>query len=157
MNPGMNEEALRQSVARSLETKRRFFEQHAASWWRPANGSRPLRATAGCTFGGGRPRTRSISRRTRRPLPERRPALSALALTTDASAVTAITNDFGFERVFARQLGPQPAGDVAFGITTSGRSPNVMRPRCGGSRAGARHDRHDRQGRLASWSASPTC
>ena len=57
-----------------------------------------------------------------------RKALAAVALTTDTSALTAIGNDYGFERVFARQLEAlgRP-GDVAIGISTSGRSPNVLR------------------------------
>ena len=57
-----------------------------------------------------------------------RKALRALALTTDTSALTAIGNDYGFERLFARQieaLGRK--GDLAIGITTSGNSPNVLR------------------------------
>jgi phosphoheptose isomerase len=51
----------------------------------------------------------------------------ALALTTDSSAMTAIANDFGFERVFARQVEAlgRP-GDVLLAISTSGRSPNVL-------------------------------
>lgn len=58
---------------------------------------------------------------------ERR-GLSAIALTTDTSVLTAVGNDYGFERVFARQVEAlgRP-GDVAVGITTSGRSPNVLR------------------------------
>ena len=56
-----------------------------------------------------------------------RPALAAMALTTNSSALTAIANDFGFERVFARQLeGVGVAGDVLVAISTSGRSPNVL-------------------------------
>lgn len=57
---------------------------------------------------------------------ERR-ALPAIALTTDTSVLTAIGNDYGFDRVFARQVEAlgRP-GDVALGITTSGRSPNVL-------------------------------
>ena len=52
----------------------------------------------------------------------------AVALTTDTSAVTAIANDYGFERVFARQLEALGrAGDVALAISTSGQSPNVLR------------------------------
>lgn len=57
-----------------------------------------------------------------------RPAIAAIALTTDGSALTAAGNDLGFEKIFARQieaLGRR--GDVAIGITTSGRSPNVIR------------------------------
>ena len=60
-------------------------------------------------------------------LRERRP-LPAIALTTDTSALTAISNDYGFEDVFARQvraLGTR--GDVALAISTSGRSANVLR------------------------------
>ena len=56
-----------------------------------------------------------------------RVALAALALTTDASVMTSIANDDSFERVFARQIEAlgRP-GDVAFGISTSGGSPNVV-------------------------------
>ena len=57
-----------------------------------------------------------------------RAPLPALALTTDSSALTAIGNDYGFERVFERQvlaLGQQ--GDILLGISTSGTSPNVLR------------------------------
>lgn len=58
---------------------------------------------------------------------ERR-ALPALALTTDTSIVTAIANDYGFERVFARQVEAHgQAGDVLVAISTSGGSPGVLR------------------------------
>ncbi|MBI5241516.1 MAG: SIS domain-containing protein [Elusimicrobia bacterium] len=57
---------------------------------------------------------------------ERR-ALPALALTANSSDLTAIGNDYGYDRVFARQLeGQAGAGDVALAITTSGNSPNVL-------------------------------
>ena len=56
---------------------------------------------------------------------ERR-ALAGIALTANSSVVTAIGNDYGYERVFTRQIeGLGARGDVAFGISTSGRSPNV--------------------------------
>ncbi|MDE0239786.1 MAG: SIS domain-containing protein [bacterium] len=57
-----------------------------------------------------------------------RPAIAALALTTDTSAITATGNDMGFERIFSRQIEAlgQP-GDVAIALSTSGRSPNVLR------------------------------
>ena len=52
----------------------------------------------------------------------------ALALTLDPAVLTAAGNDFGFEEVFARPLrGLGKPGDVLFGITTSGRSENVLR------------------------------
>lgn len=56
-----------------------------------------------------------------------RQGLAAIALTTDNSVLTSIANDYSFERVFARQIeGIGRAGDVAFGISTSGKSPNVI-------------------------------
>ncbi len=55
-----------------------------------------------------------------------RSGLAAIALTTDTSALTAIANDYGYERVFARQVEALARpGDVAVGISTSGHSPNV--------------------------------
>jgi D-sedoheptulose 7-phosphate isomerase len=57
-----------------------------------------------------------------------RPAMAGLALTTDTSALTAIGNDFGYEFVFSRQVeGLGRPGDVLVGISTSGRSMNVVR------------------------------
>jgi D-sedoheptulose 7-phosphate isomerase len=56
-----------------------------------------------------------------------RPAWPAIALTTDTSALTAIGNDYGFERVFARQIeGLGARGDVLLALSTSGRSPNIL-------------------------------
>ena len=53
---------------------------------------------------------------------------AAIALTTDASVVTSVSNDYGYERVFERQIEALgTAGDVAIGITTSGGSANVVR------------------------------
>lgn len=57
-----------------------------------------------------------------------RPGLPAFALTTDTSALTAIGNDYGYEHLFSRQLeAVGAAGDVFFGISTSGRSFNVLK------------------------------
>src|ERR1700720_1008427 len=56
-----------------------------------------------------------------------RSPLPAIALTTDSSVVTAIGNDYGFERTFERQVrGLGQPGDVFIAISTSGRSPNVI-------------------------------
>lgn len=56
-----------------------------------------------------------------------RPGLPAIALTTDTSALTAIGNDYGYERVFARQLEALGHdGDVLFAISTSGNSRNIL-------------------------------
>ena len=53
--------------------------------------------------------------------------LPAIALTTDTSVLTAVGNDYGYEQVFERQIrGLGRQGDVFIGISTSGRSPNVL-------------------------------
>jgi D-sedoheptulose 7-phosphate isomerase len=58
---------------------------------------------------------------------DRAPA-AAIALTTDTSVLTAIGNDYGYERLFERQiLGLGCAGDVFIAISTSGRSANILR------------------------------
>lgn len=57
-----------------------------------------------------------------------RPALPALALTTDTSILTAIGNDYGYENLFSRQLeGNGKAGDLFLAISTSGNSPNILK------------------------------
>jgi D-sedoheptulose 7-phosphate isomerase len=55
-----------------------------------------------------------------------RPGLPAVALTPDSNVVTAIANDYGYEVVFTRQVEALgKPGDIAIGISTSGKSPNV--------------------------------
>src|SRR3972149_3176056 len=59
-----------------------------------------------------------------------RPALPAIALTTDTSFLTAFANDCGYDDVFARQVQALgKPGDLLIGISTSGNSPNVVRAR----------------------------
>lgn len=56
-----------------------------------------------------------------------RPALSAISLSTDTSILTAIGNDYGFEKLFARQIDANAKeGDVFIGISTSGNSKNII-------------------------------
>lgn len=56
-----------------------------------------------------------------------RPALPAIALTTDSSILTAISNDFSFEQVFSKQiLALGQKNDVLVAISTSGKSPNII-------------------------------
>jgi D-sedoheptulose 7-phosphate isomerase len=56
-----------------------------------------------------------------------RPGWAAMALTTDSSIMTAVGNDYGYDSVFRRQVEAHGRpGDVALGISTSGRSPNVI-------------------------------
>jgi D-sedoheptulose 7-phosphate isomerase len=57
-----------------------------------------------------------------------RPALPALALTTDSSIMTGIGNDYGYDSLFSRQIEASGRpGDVFIGISTSGNSPNILR------------------------------
>lgn len=68
-----------------------------------------------------------------------RPSLPAMALNENVSSLTAISNDYGYERVFARQVeGLVHAGDVVVAISTSGTSPNVLAGLEAARRAGAR-------------------
>jgi len=56
-----------------------------------------------------------------------RPALPAIALTTDTSIITAIGNDYGYEYIFSRQIEANGVkGDVLLGISTSGNSKNII-------------------------------
>src|SRR5438105_3540064 len=81
---------------------------------------------------------------------DRAPA-AALALTTDSSVLTAIGNDYGYERVFERQvLGLGRPGDVLIAISTSGRSlavvaVKVVHPGESGQAVGCDTHRHDRR------------
>ena len=57
-----------------------------------------------------------------------RPGLAALSLSTDTSIITAVGNDYGFDRLFARQVEAQGCpGDVFIGISTSGKSANLVK------------------------------
>lgn len=57
-----------------------------------------------------------------------RPGLEAIALTADTSILTAASNDFGYDKLFAKQIeGLVKKKDVVIGLTTSGNSPNVLR------------------------------
>jgi len=57
-----------------------------------------------------------------------RPGIPSIALSTDTSILTAIGNDYGFDRLFERQIQAQGrAGDIFIGITTSGNSENIVR------------------------------
>ena len=112
-----------------------------AELWRGADHSRPIRQTVdaivhslragGRVFffgnGGSAAQAQHLAAELSGRFMLERPAWAGIALSTDTSAITAIANDYGFERIFARQLeGLARAGDVAMGITTSGSSRNVI-------------------------------
>lgn len=72
-------------------------------------------------------------------LREDRMPLSAIALSADTSALTAISNDYGYDEVFARQVRAHGReGDIALLMSTSGRSPNLLRAAQAASQMGMR-------------------
>src|SRR5438445_9366968 len=124
--------AIRELFAASVRAKQVFLEENAADLERAielvaaalANGRKVmLFGNGGSAADAQHIAAEFIGRflRERRPLP-------AIALTTDTSALTAIANDYGYDDVFARQVRALGvAGDVAVAISTSGRSPSVVR------------------------------
>jgi len=127
----MNEDDIRRMVAESVALKQRFFDENAGLLL--AVGRRMAESVAGggrvLTFGNGG--SAADAQHLAGELVGRylrdRAALSAIALTTDPSVITAIANDMGYESVFRRQVEAHGRpGDVAVGISTSGRSANVV-------------------------------
>jgi D-sedoheptulose 7-phosphate isomerase len=123
-------EPIRKAVADSLRLKQEFFAAHEETIAAVAreilaaleNGNKVL------LFGNGGSAADAqhiAAEWVGRFVRERRP-LAAIALTTDTSILTAVGNDYGFERVFERQvLALGKPGDVSIGMSTSGNSPNV--------------------------------
>ena len=68
-----------------------------------------------------------------------RPALAAVALNADTAILTAVGNDYGFDRVFARQVqGLMKPADLLWALSTSGRSPNILAALAAAKAAGGR-------------------
>ena len=127
----MNADDIRRIVADSVALKERFFAQEA-SLLLEVGGKMAESLRAGgrvLAFGNGGSAADAqhfVAELVGR-FQHERPALSAIALTTDPSVVTAVGNDMGFAAVFRRQIEAHGRpGDVALGISTSGRSPNVV-------------------------------
>lgn len=123
---------IRDQFAASIEAKRRSLESQLAnldaSIRRLADALRAGHKILVCGNGGSAADAQHFAAELSGRFERERPALAGIALTTDTSALTAIGNDYGFERVFERQvqaLGRR--GDVLIGISTSGNSPNVLR------------------------------
>src|SRR4051812_38790562 len=127
----MDEQAVRAAAEEGAALQRRFGTEKAAVV--VAVGTRMAAALrAGgkvLTFGNGgsaadaqHPAAELVGR-----YMKDRPAWPAIALTTDTSILTSVANDFGYEAVFRRQVEAHgKRGDVAIGISTSARSPNVL-------------------------------
>lgn len=130
--PRTDEAAVLRMVEDSLDLKRRFFADNAKHLVAVAARLTEVLRGGGkiLTFGNGGSAADAqhfACELSGRFLFDRR-ALPVLALTTDPSVVTAVGNDLGFEALFARQVEAHGRpGDAVLGITTSGKSPNVLR------------------------------
>jgi D-sedoheptulose 7-phosphate isomerase len=127
----MTEEILRANIERSLEVHGRLLHACLPAMAKGADAlvSAYLARRKAIFFGNGGSAADAqhlAAEFVGRYLRERTP-LPALALNANSSAVTAISNDYGYAEVFSRQLEALGApGDVAVGISTSGNSPNVI-------------------------------
>ena len=127
----MDEQDIRRLADESIALKRRFFEANAplllAVGRRIAESLRAGGKVLVFGNGGSAADAQHLAGELLGRFRRERPGLAAVALSADTSAVTAIANDLGFEAVFRRQVEAlgRP-GDVALGISTSGRSTNVV-------------------------------
>lgn len=127
----MDEQAVRAAAEESAELERRFVAEKAGLIVAVGNRIAAAVRAGGkvLTFGNGG--SAADAQHFAAELVGRyvkdRPAWPAIALTTDTSILTAVSNDFGYDTVFRRQVEAHGRpGDVAIGISTSGRSPNVV-------------------------------
>lgn len=125
------EDKIRALAAASLDAKRQFFATSTTHVAQAAQMITAAMRAGGKLFvfgnGGSAADAQHIAAELAFKMGRERHALPALALTTDTSLLTAISNDRSFDFVFARQLQALGrAGDVALAISTSGNSPNVI-------------------------------
>jgi D-sedoheptulose 7-phosphate isomerase len=127
----MNEHDVRRIAAESAALKQRFFDENAGLLLEVGRSMARSVAAGGRVLAFGNGGSAADAQHLAGELVGRylrdRAALSAIALTTDPSVITAVANDMGYESVFRRQVEAHGrTGDVAVGISTSGRSPNVL-------------------------------
>jgi D-sedoheptulose 7-phosphate isomerase len=127
----MDEQAVRVLAAESVALKQRFFDANAGLLVEVGGRMGECLRAGGKVLAFGNGGSAADAQHLAAELVGRflrdRPGLSAFALTTDTSVLTAVGNDMGYESVFRRQVEAHGRpGDVAVGITTSGRSPNVV-------------------------------
>ena len=122
---------LRRHFDEGVELRRRMAEtmpaQIALAGEALADALRSGRKALACGNGGSAADSQHFAAELVGRFERERPGMPAIALTVDSSALTAIANDYDFERVFSKQveaLGQR--GDVLLGISTSGNSKNVM-------------------------------
>ncbi len=118
-------------VQEHLEAVRAFFGQHDAAVEAAARAiAESLRKGGKILFfgnGGSAADAQHLAAELVNRMGAERPAIAAIALTTDTSILTSIANDYSFDRIFARQIEAlgRP-GDVAYALSTSGDSPSVL-------------------------------
>lgn len=127
----MEEEDVRRLAAESIALKQRFFSENAGRILEVGRRMAESLRAGGKILAFGNGGSAADAQHLAGELVGRflrdRPALPALALSTDTSVLTAVGNDLGFEAVFRRQVEAHGRpGDVAIGISTSGRSANVV-------------------------------
>jgi D-sedoheptulose 7-phosphate isomerase len=118
-------------VGESLRVKARFFKEHKDLIVRTAetiaHGLRNRRKVLFFGNGGSAADAQHLAAELVGRFGPDRTALPALSLSTDTSVLTAVGNDYGYSKVFARQIEALgEAGDTAIGISTSGNSPSVL-------------------------------
>jgi len=119
----VNSSLLKAKIAESDDLVQRIYDASAMMIQCLQKGGKIL----WCGNGGSAADSQHLSAELVARLNMTRPGLASLALTTDTSLITAWSNDVGFETLFSRQveaLGKK--GDVLFGLSTSGNSPNVL-------------------------------
>jgi D-sedoheptulose 7-phosphate isomerase len=123
---------LQKAVAETVRLQRQFLEEQGAVVVAAARMLAESLGAGGRVFifgnGGSAADAQHLAAEFVNRFQVERPPLAGLALTTDTSILTAVANDYDFKEVFAKQLRAlgRP-GDVAWGISTSGGSPNVVR------------------------------
>jgi len=125
-------EEIRRQLAESARVKQAFSTRWSLAWLNSRSVPRPpFAAAAKLVFfgnGGSAADAQHLAAELVVRLRTERPGLPALALTTNTSVLTAAGNDYGFERIFSRQMeslvGPH---DVVVALSTSGTSPNIVR------------------------------
>lgn len=118
----------RESIATAQDAIETLSPRIAAAAQRMGQAILADRKILACGNGGSAADAQHFSAELLNRFERERPGLPGIALTTDASTITSIANDYHFDDVFAKQVRAlgQP-GDVLLGITTSGNSPNVLR------------------------------
>lgn len=139
---GSHRQAIRAQLSESCRVKESFSDELIARIERFAERSAAALAGGGKLVffgnGGSAADAQHLAAELTVRLRDDRPSLAALALTVNSSVLTATANDYGFERIFERQVESLVApGDVLVALSTSGNSPNVVRAVDAGARRGA--------------------